>query len=73
VLRLCRDATLTCHGTQEEVLKEAEACVVDAKRRLGCALQDLETVIDEHGEALAENTDMVEAKALLEANPAPEN
>lgn len=58
---------------QEEVLKEAEACVVDAKRRLGGALQDLEAVIDEHGEALAETPDMIEAKALLEANPAPEN
>lgn len=58
---------------QEEVLKEAEACVIDAKRRLGGALQDLESLVDEHGETLAENPDMVEAKALLEANPAPEN
>ena len=55
------------------MLKEAEACVVDAKRRLGGALQDLEAIVDEHGEALAENQDMVEAKALLESNPAPEN
>jgi len=58
---------------QEEVLKEAEACVVDSKRRLGEALQDLESLVDEHGEALAENADMLEAKKLLEANPPPEN
>jgi hypothetical protein len=60
-------------GAQEEVLKEAEACVVDSKRRLGEALQDLESLVDEHGEALAENADMLEAKKLLEANPPPEN
>lgn len=36
------------------------------------ALQDLESLVDEHGEALAENPDMVEAKKLLEANPPPE-
>ena len=55
------------------MLKEAEACVVDSKRRLGEALQDLESLVDEHGEALAENADMLEAKKLLEANPPPEN
>ena len=58
---------------QEEVLKEAESCVVDSKRRLGEALQDLESIVDEHGEALADNSDVVEAKKLLEANPPPEN
>jgi len=58
---------------QEEVLKEAEACVIDAKRRFGGALQDLESLVDEHGEVLAENPDMVEARALLQANPPPEN
>ncbi len=35
--------------------------------------QDLEAVVDEHGEGLADNADMQEAKALLEANPPPEN
>jgi len=55
------------------VLKEAEACVIDAKRRFGGALQDLESLVDEHGEVLAENPDMVEARALLQANPPPEN
>ena len=62
-----------CCVVQEEVLKEAEACAVDSKKRLGGALQDLESLVDEHGEALAENADMIEAKTLLEGNPPPEN
>lgn len=37
------------------------------------ALQDLESLVDEHGEALAENPDLVEAQKLLQANPPPEN
>ena len=58
---------------QEEVLKESEACVIDSKRRLDGVLQDLEAMVEEHGEALGDNEDLKAVKELLAANPPPEN
>eukprot|EP00286_Rhodomonas_abbreviata_P008622 CAMPEP_0181331656 /NCGR_PEP_ID=MMETSP1101-20121128/24630_1 /TAXON_ID=46948 /ORGANISM="Rhodomonas abbreviata, Strain Caron Lab Isolate" /LENGTH=134 /DNA_ID=CAMNT_0023441155 /DNA_START=10 /DNA_END=415 /DNA_ORIENTATION=+ len=50
---------------QEEVLKEAKACLVDTNRRLEKACDELQDIVDEDGEALAESEDMVEAKKIL--------
>ena len=60
-------------GMPAGIDKESEACVIDSKRRLDGVLQDLEAMVEEHGEALGDNEDLKAAKELLAANPPPEN
>lgn len=50
---------------QEEVLKEAQTCKVDAKRRLDGAAQDLESFMAEEGDNLAEAPEFEEAQGLV--------
>uniref|UniRef100_A0A7S1EP11 Tubulin-specific chaperone A n=2 Tax=Hemiselmis andersenii TaxID=464988 RepID=A0A7S1EP11_HEMAN len=51
---------------QEEVLKEAQTCLADAKRRLDGAAQDLESLLEEEKDALSGETEMLEeAQALV--------
>lgn len=51
---------------QDEVLKEAQTCLGDSKRRLDNAVQDLEEFLKVEGDSLHEAPDMEEAKAILE-------
>ena len=54
---------------QDEVLKEAKACLTDTDRRLEKAFEDLEDTVNEAGETLGETEDLAEAKTLLEGRP----
>eukprot|EP00285_Hemiselmis_virescens_P006873 CAMPEP_0173387174 /NCGR_PEP_ID=MMETSP1356-20130122/9705_1 /TAXON_ID=77927 ORGANISM="Hemiselmis virescens, Strain PCC157" /NCGR_SAMPLE_ID=MMETSP1356 /ASSEMBLY_ACC=CAM_ASM_000847 /LENGTH=111 /DNA_ID=CAMNT_0014343683 /DNA_START=22 /DNA_END=357 /DNA_ORIENTATION=+ len=50
---------------QDEVLKEAQTCLADAKRRLDGAASDLESLMAEEGDALAEAPEFEEAQAMV--------
>ena len=56
---------------QEGVQKEAETCVVDARRRLDNALLELSGLIETDDEILSKSSpaELEEAKALLRENP----
>jgi hypothetical protein len=51
---------------QEEVFKEAQTCLSDAKRRLDNAVQDLDELLKVEEENLKDAPDLEEAKALLQ-------
>lgn len=58
---------MTSRVCQEEVQKEAKACLVDTDRRLEKAFEDLEDTVTEVAGAVGESGDLAEAKKLLEA------
>jgi hypothetical protein len=50
---------------QEEVLKEANVCLLDSKRRLENAVMDLESFMAEEADAIAEAPELEEAQGLI--------
>ncbi len=56
-------------------MKEASVCLSDSRKRLDTAVTELQALLDDGGELLAEKgpAEVEEAKALLAANPISES